>query len=239
VARRDKRSWFVGGSLVVHLSVFFALQAAALKPEKPKLKNVEMTIIKPQPVEEPPPEPKKPIEKMKVVKQPTPEKPPEAPPPAAEPPPPPVFGLTLASTGNNPNGFNVRVGNTTMTEPGAKVDPKDVKPLSGNGEGRGPVSIAQVSKRPEKIGECPPFDPADLYPKEAREKEIEGQVKLEVTISEEGRVTDVRVTKGLGHGLDEIAANTIRKHCRFQPAEVGSEKVATKIPYTFTFVLPD
>ena len=237
----------MGGSLVVHLSLFYALQATALHPEKPVLKRVQVTIMQPPPppVEEPPPpepEKKKPLDltkKVEVVKQPKNETPPDAPPPSAEPPPPPVFGLSMDSTTANPNGFNVRVGNTTLTETGKRVDAKDVKPLTGEGSGRGPVSIAQVSKRPEKIGECPPFDPADLYSKEAREKEIEGQVKLEVTIGEDGRVTDVKVTRGLGHGLDEIAASTIRKHCRFQPAEVGNEKVATKIPYTFTFVLPD
>ena len=243
---RDKRSLFVSGSLVVHLSIFFALQAAALRPEKPKLKNVELAILKPPPpVEAPPPEPetKKVLDltkKVEVVKQPKNEKPPEAPPPAAEPPPPPVFGLSLSSTSDNPNGFNVRVGNTTMTEPGVKMDPKDVKPLTGDGAtGKGPVSLTQVSKKPEKIGDCPPFDPAELYPKEAREKEIEGNVRLEVTIAEDGHVSDVKVTKGIGHGLDEIAMNTVRKHCHFQPAQVGNEKVATKIQYTFVFVLPD
>ncbi len=241
-SRSDKRSWFVIGSLLVHLSIFYALQAAALRPEKQKAKRVELTLYKPP--EPPPPEPEKPkpvidlTKKVEIVKKQDATPPPEAP-PADEPPPPPVFGLSLASTTDQPSGFQVRVGNTTMTEPGARVDPKDVKPLTGNGTGRAPVSMAQVSKQPEVVGECPPFDASRLYTKAALDAEIEGKVILDVTLGEDGLIRGVNVAKGLGHGLDEAASAMIRDHCRFKPAELGSEKVATKFRYTVIFVMPE
>jgi TonB family protein len=245
--KTDRRPWFVVASLAVHLSVFFALQARALRPEPPKRKNVELAIVKPPPrVEElpPPKEPepkKKPLDLTKrVEKAPAPAAPPPEAPKAAEPPPPPVFGLSMSSVTDNPGGPQMRVGNTTLTEPGQKVAPKDVKPLSGDGtSGRAPVSLAQVSKQPQRVGECPPFDPRELYSKEALEREVEGQVTLEVVIDESGKVGEVKVLKGLGFGLDEIAASTMRKHCRFEAAEMGGEKVPTRIRYNFTFVLPE
>ncbi len=138
-----------------------------------------------------------------------------------------------------PYPLNVRVGNTTMTDSTEKKDPKDVKPLTGGGEGRGTVSIAQVSKLPTTIGECPPFDPTTLYTQDARDNEIEGRVTLEVVIGADGSVGEVKLVKGIGHGLDEAAMNTLRKHCKFAPAEMGQEKVSTKIRYTFVFVLPE
>ncbi|MCC6810192.1 MAG: energy transducer TonB [Deltaproteobacteria bacterium] len=242
--RKHLRKAFVLASLCVHLSVFYALKAAALRPEKPKMRHVELAIMKPKPPEPeppppPPPPPKKVIDLTKKVEI---KKDPQLaaePPPTAEPPPPPIFGVTLSSTSNANTGMSVRVGNTTMVEPGERVDPKDVKPLNGGGEGKGPVSVAQVSKLPEKIGECPPFDTNQLYTDAAREKEIEGKVTLDVIIGADGSVVEVKLVKGIDQGLDAAAIATMKKHCKWRAGEMGVQKVTTKIRYTFTFVLPD
>lgn len=241
--KKHLRKLFVLISLAAHFSAFYALSAAALRPEPVKRRHIELAIQKqkpPEPEPPPPPPPKKVVDltkKVEIKKDPKPADPPP-PPPSAEPPPPPVFGLSLSSTAVSNNGFNVRVGNTTMTEPGEKKDPKDVKPLTGGGEGKGPVTVAQVSKLPQKIGECPPFDPSTKYTQQAREKEIEGQVTLEVIVGADGNVGDVKLVRGIGYGLDE-AAKAMMQQCRFEPGEMGADKVATKIRYTFTFVLPE
>jgi protein TonB len=238
--KKHLRKLFVLISLAAHFSAFYALSAAALRPEPPRRRHIELAITKSQPPEpEPPPPPKKVVDLTKKVEIKKDPKPVDAPPPpAAEPPPPPIFGLTLSSTAVSNNGFNVRVGNTTMTEPGEKKDPKDVKPLTGGGDGKGVVSVAQVSKLPQKIGDCPPFDPSTKYTQQAREKEIEGQVTLEVIVAADGQVGEVKLVRGIGYGLDE-AAKAMMQQCRFQPGEMGQDKVATKIRYTFTFVLPE
>ncbi|HMY59708.1 MAG TPA: energy transducer TonB, partial [Pseudomonadota bacterium] len=49
------------------------------------------------------------------------------------------------------------------------------------------------------------------YPEEARAKGIEGNVILRVSVTESGKVHDVKVIKGLGYGLDEAAVAAIRK----------------------------
>ena len=55
------------------------------------------------------------------------------------------------------------------------------------------------------------------YTEEARTERKEGGVILQATISREGVVKDVKVLRGLGYGLDEVATEALRK-CKFKPA---------------------
>ncbi|GIV31842.1 MAG: hypothetical protein KatS3mg030_147 [Saprospiraceae bacterium] len=48
------------------------------------------------------------------------------------------------------------------------------------------------------------------YPQEALEKKIEGTVVLNFDIDHKGRVTDVRIISGLGHGCDEEAVRVVK-----------------------------
>jgi TonB family protein len=48
------------------------------------------------------------------------------------------------------------------------------------------------------------------YSEEARRAHISGQVVLSVTVGTDGLVTDVKVVKSLGYGLDESAVKAIR-----------------------------
>jgi TonB family protein len=66
---------------------------------------------------------------------------------------------------------------------------------------------------PVECLECPP----PTYPKEARKKKKEGTVVLQVTITAEGRATNITVVKGLGSGLDEKALEAVR-NWKFKPA---------------------
>ena len=43
------------------------------------------------------------------------------------------------------------------------------------------------------------------YPEEAIPHQINGKVEIELTINHKGKVTNVKVLKGLGHGCDEEA----------------------------------
>ena len=65
------------------------------------------------------------------------------------------------------------------------------------------------------------------YTSEGRQASIEGVVKLEISVDENGRVTQVRVLKGLGYGLDESAVAAARQWT-FKPAT----KCGKAIPYT-------
>ena len=235
------RSAFVVVSLLLHLVLFWSLSSASRRPVPVQRKPVAVRVIKEKPAEPPPAPPQKPIEvtkKTQVVKKVESLPPPSAPPPKNdEPPPPPVFGLSLSSTGSG--SFQAPVGNTTLTDPGNRAPPSQVRPLTGTGDGRAPVSVTQVSKLPEPQGNCPPGNPRELYSQEALEQGIEGKVVLEALIGEDGRVKKASVVRGLGHGLDQAAVKALIDQCRFSPAEMNGEKVPTTIRYTFTFVLEE
>ncbi len=99
-------------------------------------------------------------------------------------------------------------------------------------EAGGQLATARV--RPPELGV---FVEAE-YPKAALDARIEGRVVLELTVSESGLVTGVRVVEGIGHGLDEAAVDAARGLI-FSPAMVGGESKAARVRYAYDFRLPE
>ncbi|MBL8924451.1 MAG: energy transducer TonB [Myxococcaceae bacterium] len=206
-------------------------------------KYVEMELYQPPPpppkVEEPKPEPPKPDPpkakpppvKVAEVKPPPEQAPP---PPNQEPPPetdakpvPLVVGISLSSTTEG-GSFAVNTGNTTYGKADSTpTNPADVKAY------RAPkyVPPGGADTQPEVANEFKP-----PYPDDAKKNEIEGTVVLKVTIDEDGKVTDVKVLKGLGYGLDEASIAAMRRF-KFKPATKGGEAVGTTITYNYSWYL--
>lgn len=242
----DKSLWVLGGmialSMAGHVITLLTLpEALARGPDR----NVEMEFYEPPPPPPPPPkveepEPPKPLEKVKV--KPPPVKvaelkppPPDVPPPPNQEPPPEaptkpvlvVVGINMSST-TQAGGFAVQVGNTTYGKASDKiVDPSQVKAYSApkyappGGADTEPVMLGEV-----KIP----------YPEEAKKNEIEGSVRLKVTLDPGGQVTEVAVISGPGYGLNEAAREALRRF-RFKPATKGGEAVGYTFVYTYTFLL--
>ena len=82
---------------------------------------------------------------------------------------------------------------------------------SGRGNNRGPYNPGVT---PVMCVYCP--DP--LYTEEARKAKLQGTVTLRVLVGRDGHALDVRIVGGLGLGLDERAAETVRMW-RFLPAK--------------------
>jgi protein TonB len=74
------------------------------------------------------------------------------------------------------------------------------------------------------------------YTDAAREARIEGRVRVELVIDENGAVTSARVVKGLGYGLDDAALEAVRK-MRFHAGTRCSKPVATPFVMAVRFVL--
>jgi periplasmic protein TonB len=229
-------------SLIVHLGVWGGLTSAARNSPRQRNRAIEFAVLRPKP---PPP----------PVRKPDPDKPKPKPPPPVDvpliktpepelPPPPntsegkitsdkakPVFGISMTSVvgPGSGSGFAVRVGNTLMKDPDEKYTPSsEVKAYK-------PVPLHTVSKQPRsKNGPCP-IDRRE-YPKAAKELGIEGRVQLEVEVRADGTVGNVKVVRGLGFGLDEVAVRNI-KLCAFEPAEIGGSPVTTRIIYAVTFII--
>jgi periplasmic protein TonB len=74
------------------------------------------------------------------------------------------------------------------------------------------------------------------YTNEARMAEIEGRVRLELSIDENGIVRDAKVLSGLGHGLDEQAIAAAKK-MQFKPASKCGNPVMSTFVLAMRFAL--
>lgn len=224
-------------SVVVHVVLVASLGHAARHAPPPQARHlVEVSMVQ-QPA--PPPPPRLPALHTMLHPQVTPHAvlapqapshartPPQALPPPnqtppADPPPKtvvPVFGINLSSTAPE-SSFAVPIGSTLMAEPNGTGP---VRPYA--------VPEYEVSERPHRLREC-----IAAYPEEAKRQGVEGRVTLDVEVLENGHVGEVRLVKGLGHGLDEAAIEAL-KECRFRPAKLGDMPVPTRIQYVYNFII--
>ena len=74
------------------------------------------------------------------------------------------------------------------------------------------------------------------YTQAARDARVEGRVRVELMIDENGTVTSARVLNGLGYGLDEAAIEAVKK-MRFRPGTLCSKPVATPFIMAVRFLL--
>ena len=78
--------------------------------------------------------------------------------------------------------------------------------------------------------------PDPEYQKEAREARLQGTVILVAFVNEDGRVSNVRISRPLGMGLDEKGVEAVRKW-RFQPAKRAGVPVRFQINIEVNFRL--
>jgi protein TonB len=215
----------VGGSLLAHLGVYAWMGRL---PKERKTNAVAIALAESRKKEEakkpPPPPPPPPIAPAVKTKVATPApKPiaPEPPPPSQNTPPPPTAGdapsamdgfadLGLAMGGNGialPAGNGGARGPTSGAARPAEPTTKKVKELAPSND-----ACTEDPVKPQLAGQVQP-----AYTAEGRQASIEGVVKLEIAVDENGRVTSVKVVKGLGFGLDD-AAVAAAKQWTFKPA---------------------
>ncbi len=223
---------------VLSIGGHFALAEGLSKLPKhvdpPVKRIISLRVVSPPPLE-PPPEPAAaPAEPApKVVPHERPHAhaappthvppPPDAPPPTEHPavtgvgPAAPVFGVTMASTSQAGAGPAMPIGNTGGAFAPAEEAHKGLKePLP-------PVPAYEVTTMPLPEGRCD-----GKYTEEARSAAIEGTVILDLIVTETGRVRDVQIVSGLGHGLTE-AAVAAAKRCHFTPGEKSGTPVPVRV----------
>src|SRR5215204_44274 len=103
----------------------------------------------------------------------------------------------------------------------------------GGGEGEtcpGPVSSAKEVTRKAKIT----YRREPAFTEEARAHGTEGEVVLTAVWCRTGKVTDIKVIKGLPDGLTEAAVEATRG-TKFEPAEKGGELVSQHLKRVFHF----
>jgi periplasmic protein TonB len=81
------------------------------------------------------------------------------------------------------------------------------------------------------------YCPNPQYTDEARESKLQGTVLLEVLVGADGRASEIRVSKGMGMGLDERAVQSVRTW-HFNPARnAGQRAVAAWVTVEAVFRL--
>jgi len=130
-------------------------------------------------------------------------------------------------------------GFTTDAQPRpAAAAPKAVAPSP---------AFTEAPPPPKPVAQAPPppradrpveviFKPTPAYTDEARAQRVEGEVVLEVEFTAAGEVRVLRVVRGLGHGLDEMARRAAEQ-IRFRPATSKGSPVDFRANLTIVFRL--
>ena len=241
----DRRLAICAGlSIVGHLALARGLGHLPRHVEPPVVRTVSLRVVSPPPLEPPPepalapptPAPKAiPHERARArtAPRPTEAPPPDAPVPEHQAvtgpgPATPVFGVTMESTSQAGAGPAMPIGKTG----GAFGPEAEVK--KGPQEPPPPVPAYEVTTMPLPQGRC-----VGKYTDEAKSAAVEGTVILDLIVSETGRVRDVQVVSGLGHGLTE-AAVAAAKACRFSPGEKNGTAVPVRVRgFKIRFLLQD
>jgi len=121
--------------------------------------------------------------------------------------------------------------------PGAPIDREAGVPGAGAtgaaaGEADLPVAAGGGVVRPEVIAGS---QVQPVYPEEALRAGVQGLMVLELSVDEKGRVGDVKVVRGLGHGCDEAWVAAVRQW-RFRPATRYGKPI--KVRYILPILSP-
>ena len=104
-------------------------------------------------------------------------------------------------------------------------------PGEGGGTGGGVFSVGGNVSAPVVI-----YDPSPSYSEEARKAKYQGTVVLMIIVDTKGDVTDARVVRPLGLGLDEKALETVRTW-KFKPGMRNSVPVPVRCMVEVSFRL--
>jgi periplasmic protein TonB len=238
-------AWVYGGSAVFHAALAVA---AYFLPKEHKVESVAIELAdikkkneKPKPVVPLPPPPPPPTEKPKPPPPPkekaklAPEAPKEA--PAPEPLGADGFadleGVSLGNGVGGGSGDGVAIG-----APGGAAGPAVGARTAAVPVTRKVQALAAAAAQECNEPEIRPKHLTQILPKmthAAQVAEIEGVVRVEVTVDESGRVIAARVVSGLGYGLDEEALRAA-KAWTFHPATRCGRHIIghTVIPFRFS-----
>jgi periplasmic protein TonB len=139
-----------------------------------------------------------------------------------------VFGASrnsLTDDSKESSGIEAKLGNTL-----SKASDSEVLKDSDADSLPSPVEEYLVSEMPSVLSEVRP-----QYPKEAREKQIEGSVVMDVLIDALGKVREVKIIEGLV--VFRSGAVEAMKKFRFKPAVIDGKPVAVRIRYSLKFEL--
>ena len=111
-------------------------------------------------------------------------------------------------------------------------------------EKKEPVPFQHVAKKPEFNGgdanEFSKWVSQNMtYPEKSRQSKVQGRVTLQFTITETGKVTDVKVLRGVNEDLDNEAVRVVSQSPLWTPGkDANGEAVSVKYTFPVLFQLP-
>jgi protein TonB len=230
------------GLAVYGISVALHVALAAGAVLAPKMKKNEIVAISLAETAKPPPK--------------------KEPPPPSPPPPPPkakVAPAPAAVADSEPTPLPSSNDPAPTAADGVSDGFADLGMMLGNGGGGGfavPAGGRHMSAAPrEEIHKVRALAPAHdscseapvkaklrgppvkpTYTEEARSGQIEGIVRVEITVDDQGNVILVKVLRGLGYGLDEAAVAAAKKMA-FEPGTRCGKAAVTKLTVGMRFTL--
>ena len=196
-------------SLVLHTFFAGVLTGTLLPKEPPPPPSVEFKVIE-NPIIPPPPKPLIiPTNTSKLAKPNT-----KA-----------TSGVSRDSTVENAaaDAPKIKLGNTLSKAP--DNNPSNDAPLPPPAE-EFEVSVWPALKNDVRVP----------YPREAKTKNIEGSVVMDLYVSEAGQVLRATLVQGPGFGLNEAALEAAKQFL-FSPAKVGDKVMPIVIRYSYKFVI--
>jgi periplasmic protein TonB len=141
----------------------------------------------------------------------------------------PDLGIDMGNVGPGGNGLAIPAG------------PQGPAPAATAAEARPPPPKVLA---PKPVDECseplvkpkPRSISQPAYTAAAREANVEGRVRVEVSVGADGKVTGVRLLSGLGFGLDEAALEAARR-AGFDPGTRCGKPVAATFVIAMRFSL--
>ncbi|WP_223847271.1 energy transducer TonB [Hymenobacter montanus] len=226
---------------IFSLLVFFPLIAQYLKdklPKEPK-KNLQENVL----MDAPPLDDTKP--------------PPPPPPPEAPPPPPPKL-TTIKFTPpvvkkdeevkkeEVPDQEELKDKAVSTVTVKGNTDAPDLSELSGTGdkvveevvENKVYTYVEQMPQLPGGGGNAAivaAIQKATKYPALALRNQVEGRIFVSFTVDAQGDVSDVKVVKGLGSGLDEETIRAVKTLPKFIPGKQNGRSVSVSFTVPITF----
>lgn len=99
-----------------------------------------------------------------------------------------------------------------------------------------PGNVYDLDTMPEPIGGISGMLEKLIYPAEARAKNIEGRVLIQVVVTEKGKSARTIVKEGIGYGCDEEAARVV-KLTEWKPATKDDQAVMSQVVVPIIFRL--
>lgn len=205
---RKIRKFAIVGAVILHLLFLIIQLPEIMEAQDTEKQKAKVFVIKQVQFKPPPPQQKQELPKPRAKKVPIPDPTPDEPEP---------------------------IRDVEDIEP--DVDLPDTDVIFGVPEGppptepTGPILVGGDVKPPEKI-----YAPQPQYTEIARKARIQGVVIVQAIIDKGGMVTNVKVLKGLPMGLEQAAAEAVKKW-KFKPATLNGKPVSVYYNLTINYRL--